>query len=60
MKDDGKIRIGLIGTGWIGHYHGMNVLAKQDAELVGVFNPTETKVKAFAQRGGSTVLVLWS
>ena len=57
MGTQEKLRFGLIGTGWIGQHHGMNVVANKHAELVGVFNPTEAKAKAFVQRSGSKATV---
>src|SRR3972149_5750923 len=52
MAGEAKVRIGLIGTGWIGQHHGQNILANEHAELVAVYNPTESKAKAFLERQG--------
>jgi predicted dehydrogenase len=57
MAGKQKTRVGLIGTGWIGQHHGMNVMANENAELVGVFNPTEAKARAFVERSGSSAAV---
>jgi predicted dehydrogenase len=46
MAQEEKVRIGLIGTGWIGRHHGLNVIANPHAELTAVFNPTEAKARA--------------
>jgi predicted dehydrogenase len=55
MKE--RIRIGLIGSGWIGQHHGANVLANQYADLVGVYNPDKEHAKAFLQRTGCPAVI---
>jgi predicted dehydrogenase len=55
MKE--KVRVGLIGAGWIGRHHGLNVMSNPHAELVGVFNRTEAKAKAFVEKAGSRAQV---
>jgi predicted dehydrogenase len=57
MEKTRRIRVGLIGAGWIGAHHGMNVMANEHAELAGVFNPTEEKARAFVERTGSAASV---
>lgn len=57
MAKEERVRVGLIRAGWIGRHHGMNVMANAHAELVGVFNPTEAKAKAFVGRAGSEAAV---
>ena len=57
MQAGKRIRIGLIGCGWIGQHHGANILANQNAELVGVYNPTQEHAKAFLQRTGSAAVL---
>jgi predicted dehydrogenase len=53
MSQGRKLRVGLIGTGWIGQHHGRNVMANEHAELVAVYNPHEDKAKAFVERSGA-------
>ena len=57
MEKTEKIRVGLIGTGWIGQHHGLNVIANEQAELAAVFNPTREKAEAFLERAGSSAKV---
>jgi predicted dehydrogenase len=47
-----KVKIGLIGVGWIGSHHGHNVLKNAQAELVALANPEcdRDKVDAFVAR----------
>ena len=52
-----KLRVGLIGTGWIGQHHGRNVMASGRAELTAVCNPDPDKARAFVQRCGSAAAV---
>ncbi len=52
-----KLRVGLIGTGWIGQHHGRSLLASGRAELVGVFNPDQQKAAAFVQACGARAQV---
>ena len=47
-----KVRIGLIGTGWIGCHHGHNVVKNPHAELVAVADPTEEKARQFMAQEG--------
>ncbi|HOJ31240.1 MAG TPA: Gfo/Idh/MocA family oxidoreductase [bacterium] len=42
-----KIKLGLIGVGWIGSEHGRNILANKKAELVGVADPDSKKIAIF-------------
>ena len=57
MKKTEKIRVGLIGTGWIGQHHGLNVLANEQAELAAVFDPDQEKAKAYLERAESAARV---
>jgi len=52
-----KLRVGLIGAGWIGQHHGQNVIANPHAELAAVYNPGEQKAKSFLQRSGCRAAV---
>jgi predicted dehydrogenase len=45
-----KVRVGLVGVGWIGAHHGANLLNNPHAELAGVCDPDQDKAKAFLQR----------
>jgi predicted dehydrogenase len=54
MKE--KIRVGLIGSGWIGQHHGSNIIANEHAVLAGVYNPDMEQAKAFLQRNGSSAV----
>lgn len=49
-----KVRIGLIGVGWIGSHHGHNAVTNPLAELVAVANPEcdRDKVEQFMAREG--------
>jgi len=57
MEEKKVIRVGLIGTGWIGQHHGLNVLANEHAELVAVANPTTEKARIFLEKAGSNAEV---
>ena len=48
-----KVRVGLVGVGWIGSHHGTNILQNPYAELVGVCDPDQDKAKAFIERAGA-------
>jgi len=50
-----KVRIGLIGVGWIGSHHGHNVLKNPDAELIAVADLVEDKVQQFMEQEGVSV-----
>lgn len=52
-----KIKIGLIGTGWIGQHHGENVHKNPHAELIAVANPTVAKAKGYVTRLGTSAVV---
>lgn len=47
-----KIRIGLIGAGWIGSHHGLNVLINPHAELVAVADADPRRAQAFIASAG--------
>ena len=57
MAEGRKLRVGLIGIGWIGQHHGQNVIANPHAELAAVYNPSEEKAKIFLQRSGCRAAV---
>lgn len=52
-----KVRIGLVGAGWIGQHHGSNVIANEHAELVAVFTPHSERARAFLDRVRSAAAV---
>lgn len=45
-----KIKIGIIGLGWIGREHGRNILANHKADLAGLADPDEKNLKAFLEK----------
>jgi predicted dehydrogenase len=57
VPGDGKLRIGLSGTGWIGRHHGASAAANPRAELVAVYNPNLDKAEAFVRRVGTAAAV---
>ena len=52
MSAGTKVRIGLIGAGWIGAHHGHNVLRNPHAKLVAVADADRRKAEAFLQHEG--------
>ncbi len=53
MAAKDKVRVGLVGAGWIGAHHGENVQKNPNAELVGVCDPDQDKARALIERVGS-------
>jgi predicted dehydrogenase len=49
MSGGKKVRIGLIGAGWIGAHHGHNILRNPHAELVAVADADRQKAETFLQ-----------
>ena len=49
-----KVRIGLIGIGWIGSHYARILIANPDAELVAVMNPRKDRVRRFIEQEGVT------
>jgi UDP-N-acetyl-2-amino-2-deoxyglucuronate dehydrogenase len=47
-----KVKVGLVGAGWIGQHHGTNVAKNPGAELAAVCDPEPAKAKAFLERIG--------
>ena len=45
-----KVKIGLIGCGWMGKEHGRNILANDKAELVGIADPKEENINEFFKK----------
>jgi predicted dehydrogenase len=52
-----RARIGLIGAGWIGSHHGMNILKNPAAELSAVCDTNPANVKRFKQAAGANFVV---
>ncbi|HPS55147.1 MAG TPA: Gfo/Idh/MocA family oxidoreductase [Sedimentisphaerales bacterium] len=42
-----KVKIGLVGLGWMGSWHGRNVLANNNAELIAVADANQSGISAF-------------
>jgi predicted dehydrogenase len=57
MGHDGKVRLGLIGAGWIGQHHGTNILANPHAELAAIAEADGAKAKGFLERTGRSARV---
>ena len=53
MAAKDKVRVGLVGAGWIGSHHGTNLMRNPYAELSAVCDPDQGKARAFIERGGS-------
>jgi len=49
MAAKDKVRVGLVGVGWIGAHHGSNLMRNPHAELVGVCDPDQDKARAFIE-----------
>lgn len=48
-----KVKVGLIGVGWMGSEHGRNTLKNSDAELVAIADKKEENVNRFKKDTGS-------
>jgi predicted dehydrogenase len=57
MGPDGKVRLGLIGAGWIGQHHATNIIANEGAELVAIADGDAAKVKRFLERAGGSAQI---
>jgi predicted dehydrogenase len=53
MAEKDRVRVGLVGAGWIGSHHGANLLKNPHAELSGVCDPDRDKARAFLDLAGS-------
>jgi predicted dehydrogenase len=61
MNQDGKkVRVGLIGAGWIGQHHGSNVFANPQAELAAVADADTGRAGGFVKRIGAPAKVVAS
>jgi len=52
MKDRGKIRLGLVGIGWIGSEHARNILANPGAVLAGIADTRPQAMADFQKKHG--------
>jgi predicted dehydrogenase len=50
-----KLRIGMIGTGWVAEQHLTGLHNIEEVEVMAVFNPTRSKAETFAARCGAKV-----
>jgi len=55
MNSPDKVRVGLIGVGWMGSHHGMNAIANPHAQLVAVADSDLDKARAFTEKSGENV-----
>ena len=58
MGDDRKVRVGLVGAGWIGQHHGSNIIANPHAELAAIAEADAAKAKGFLERTGCSARVV--
>jgi len=52
MAIEEKVKVGLVGAGWIGQHHGANIAKNPNAELAAVCDGDTAKAKAFAEKLG--------
>lgn len=52
-----KIKIGLLGAGWIGQHHGNNIINNQYAELTAIADTDKTKMQNFQKKTGSSASI---
>ena len=52
MASEDKVKVGLVGAGWIGQHHGTNVAKNPNAELAAICDADTAKAKAFAEKLG--------
>jgi predicted dehydrogenase len=52
MKTKGKVRVAIIGTGYIGDYHARGLLATEGVEIVLAVDTNESSAGKFAERYG--------
>ena len=50
-----KLRIGMIGTGWVAEQHLAGLQGIDEVEVTAVFNPTRSRAETFAARCGARV-----
>ena len=60
MATEKKVQVGLIGAGWIGQHHGLNVMANPYAELAAVCDVNSKQAKAYLENNNSRAVVLQS
>ena len=52
MAGEEKVKVGLVGAGWIGQHHGANVAKNPHAELAAICDADTVKAGAFAEKLG--------
>ncbi len=52
MESREKVKVALVGAGWIGQHHGTNVAKNPNAELAAVCDADTVKARAFAEKLG--------
>lgn len=52
MAGEEKVKVGLVGAGWIGQHHAANVAKNPHAELAAICDPDAAKAGAFAEKLG--------
>jgi UDP-N-acetyl-2-amino-2-deoxyglucuronate dehydrogenase len=52
-----KVRVGLVGAGWIGQHHAANVTKNPHAELAAICDPNPAKAGGFAEQLGVKVRI---
>ncbi len=57
MTSAEKVKVGLVGAGWIGQHHGSNVAKNPNAELAAVCDADTDKARAFAEKLGARARV---
>ena len=48
-----KMRIGMIGTGWVAEQHLTGLQNMEEVEVTAVFNPTRSRAETFAAHCGA-------
>ncbi|UCF97521.1 MAG: Gfo/Idh/MocA family oxidoreductase [Spirochaetaceae bacterium] len=57
MAEKKKVRVGLLGAGWIGQHHGLNVISNTYAELAAVCDLDSKRAKAYLDQNNSNAIV---
>jgi UDP-N-acetyl-2-amino-2-deoxyglucuronate dehydrogenase len=55
MEELMKLRIGMIGAGWVAEQHLLGLEKIEEASVTAIFNPTRSKAEALAARCGAQV-----
>lgn len=56
MKNGKKIRVGVVGVGYLGKFHAEKYAKMEDVELVGVVDSDESRVREVAEKYGTKAL----